>query len=73
MVGQLGWQIEVSWDCFHQHVYAYMNKAQKRQASHQCLFALLGLAGEKAARKILVKSNPGKLLKHATALRKTHA
>jgi len=31
-------------------------KSAKRQSSHQCLFALLGSAGVKAAGKTLVKS-----------------
>ncbi len=46
---------------FHQHFYMQLihtqiQKAQKRQSSHQCLFALLGSACEKAAKKTFVKS-----------------
>ncbi len=33
-------------------------KSEKRQSSHQCLFALLGSALVKAVRKMLMKSTP---------------
>jgi len=45
---------------FHQHVYAkflhaQIPKAQKRQSSHHCLFALSGSAHIKAALKTFLK------------------
>jgi len=36
-----------------------ISNAKKRQSSHQCLFARLGSACAKAARKMLVKLTPG--------------
>jgi len=41
---------------FHQHVYAKLlcmqiPKVQKRQSSHECLFALMGSLLQKAVRK----------------------
>jgi hypothetical protein len=39
-------------------------KSAKRLSSHQCLFALLGSAHAKAARKTLVKLTPGSVLQN---------
>jgi hypothetical protein len=53
----------VIWVEFHQHVYeqllhAKILKVQKRQSSHQCLFALLGFARLNAARKNVGEIDP---------------
>jgi hypothetical protein len=51
--------IEVNFTSILQAVFTGEGpKSQKRQSSHQCVFALLGSARIKAARKTLVKSTP---------------